>query len=127
MKNKLASVLVLASILFCSCATFEKNSQTTAGVIDIAVTVAMNVWSVYVAEGRVSQSDIDKVNKAFAAYTQAKKVFADAMAAYKSNPNASTVQLAITALNYAASDLGDLIRILLPPQNREQLLPIKRP
>lgn len=117
-----STVLALSLLLCISCATFQKNARDIEQGIDTAVSVAMAVWNVYVAEGTVSPGDIAKVAHAHDIYVAAKKVFDDFMAGYSSHPDAPALNAALSALSNSAAAIADLIVEIVPP-NRAQQIP----
>lgn len=124
---KLFQLSVFSFLLcLCSCSTFQHDSQVAETGIDTSVTVAMTVWNVYLAEGGAASDDQKaRVAKAFVVYQKAKTVFDDFMIGYKAHPDDSQLEMALTALNYSAVAIGELLMEFLP-KDRLPLVPARR-
>ena len=101
---------ILIIFLFSSCATFEKNTNSAMGAMDIAVTRAKTLWEE--DQYKVTSEQIKQVNSRLISYEKAKEIFAKVMFAYDRSQtinNQYTVDIALTKLNYAAINVVDLI------------------
>lgn len=112
--NSIALFLLFISLSLCiSCTSLENVAYKTTGSVVVSVDGAMRVWGDYVRSGSATVNDQLRVRDVYEKYQSAIKVERSILVAYKTTPDDTALNAAMSALSNASGELVTLVQSLV--------------
>ena len=113
MKRKALQIMLAITLLaVVGCAGLIKNSYTSLAVSKTTYYTAMGAVADFQAQGLISQTQRDQINKVAKIFKDAHNVATDALEVYKKTSSVGDKEKLITAIASAASKWADVARLI---------------